>query len=45
MFKDATIDEDEYDKVFLEEVDKQKGNPIPKGVVSLEKVFDLQNKF
>lgn len=37
VFKDAAIDK--------EEADLRKGNPLPKGVVTLEKLFDLHNRF
>lgn len=45
VFKDVTIDEDEHNKALREAVELSKGNIIPKGVVSLEKLYDLQNRF
>lgn len=44
VFKDAAIDEEEHER-SLQEVDSRKGNTIPKGVVMLEKLFDIQNWF
>lgn len=45
VFKDATIDEDMHEQSLQDTPDENKGNPIPKGVVSLEKLYDLQNRF
>jgi len=45
VFKDAAIDEDEHEQSLQVGVDDKKGNLIPKGVVSLEKLYDLQNHF
>jgi len=45
VFKDAAINEEEHDKTLQDEVDSWKGNTLPKGVVSLEIFFDLQNRF
>ena len=41
VFKDATIDEDEHDKALQYTARESKENPIPKGMVSLEKLYDL----
>lgn len=41
-FKDAAIDEDEHEQSLQAGVDIKKGHLIPKGVVSLEKLYDLQ---
>lgn len=45
VFKDAAIDEVDHDQALQEEHDKRKENPMPKGIVSLEKLFDLQSRF
>ena len=45
VFKDATIDEDEHEQSLQSTIDDSKGNLIPKGVVSLKKLYDLQNRF
>ena len=45
MFKDAFINEDGHDKSLKEEVELLKGNIMLKGVVSLEKLYNLQNHF
>lgn len=45
IFKDIAIDEDVHKQCMEETIDDSKGNPIPKGVVSLEKLYDLQNCF
>jgi len=45
IFKDATIEKEEHDK-SLEAKDKlQEGNPMLKGVISLEKLYDFHNCF
>ena len=45
VFKDAVIDEDEHEQSLQVVADDKKGNLIPKGVVSLEKLYELQNHF
>lgn len=45
VFKDVSIDEDEHDKALQEASNAMKGNTVPKGVVSQEKLYDLQNRF
>ena len=35
----------DHDNALQEEHDKHKENPMPKGIVSLEKLFDLQSWF
>lgn len=45
VFKDAATEDEEHEMSLQEEVDSRKGNPIPKGFVMLEKLFDLQNHF
>lgn len=45
VFKHTMIDEDEHEKAFQDAVSGSKGNLIPKGVISLEKLYDLQNHF
>lgn len=45
VFIDATIDEEEHARSLQEEAGLQKGNPLPKGMVILEKLFDLQSCF
>jgi len=41
FFKDEAIDEDEHEQSLQAAVDNKKGNLIPKGVVSLEYLYDL----
>ena len=43
--KHAVIDEDEHEKYFQDGADNKKGHLIPKGVVSLEKLYDMQECF
>lgn len=43
VFKDVSIDEDEHDQALQEASSAMKGNNTPKSVVSLEKLYDLQN--
>lgn len=43
VFKNATIDKDEHDKVLQYEARASKENHTLKGVLSLEKLYDLQN--
>ena len=43
VFKDVTIDEDKNEQSLQVADDDKKGNLIPKGVVSLENLYDLQN--
>ena len=45
VFKDAAIKEEDHDLALQKEREEHRGNPIPKRVVSLEKLFDLQNRF
>lgn len=45
LFKDTVIDEEEHERLLEEEAGSHKGNPLPKGVVTLEKLFDLQIRF
>lgn len=45
VFKDANIDEDEHNKALQDAAQASKENPMPKGVVSLKKLYDLQNHF
>ena len=45
MFKDATLDEDQHKKELQDATSASKGNLIPKGVVSLEKLYDVKNRF
>ena len=45
IFKDATIDEEEHEKTLQDAANASKGNLIPKGVMSLEKLYNLQNRF
>lgn len=45
VFKDATIDEDEHERELQDAARAEKENLILKGVVSLEKLYDLQNHF
>ena len=41
VFKDTAIDEEEHEHALQSEHDERKDNIMPKGVVSLEKLFDL----
>lgn len=41
VFKDSVIDEEEHKRLLEEEAGSRKGNTLPKGVVTLEKPFDL----
>ena len=43
-FKESIIDEEEH-QPYLQNRDMVKGNFMPKGVITLEGMFDLQNKF
>lgn len=43
VFKDAPIEEDEHEKPLHEKIVVMKGNTVPKGVVSLENIYDLKN--
>lgn len=45
VFKDVAIDEDEDERSLQAGVDGMKGHIITKGVVSLEKLYDLQEQF
>lgn len=45
MFKDVFIEEDKHDKGLQEASNEINGNTTPKGVVSLKKLYDLQNWF
>ena len=45
IFKDTVMEEEHHDRTLQEELKNRKENPIPKGIVSLEKLFDLQNCF
>ena len=45
IFKDETIDEDVHDQSMEDISNDSKGKPIPKGVVSLEKLYELMNHF
>lgn len=45
VFKDVVIDEDEHEQSLHDAASTRKGNLIPKCVVSLEKLSDLQNNF
>ena len=45
VFKDVAIDEADHDQALREEHDKRNENPMPKGIVSLEKLFDRQSRF
>jgi len=42
IFKDVSIEEDEHDQALQEASIATKRNTMPKGVVSLEKLYDLQ---
>jgi len=41
VFKDASIDKNEYEQSLQVAAHDKKGNLIPKGLVSLEKLYDL----
>jgi len=41
-FKYATIYEDKHEKYLQAEAGSKKGRLIPKGVASLEKIYDLE---
>ena len=41
VFKDAVIEEVDHDQALQEKRGKRKENPMPKGIVSLEKLFYL----
>ena len=43
VFKDATIDKYENDKALQHEAQETKENHMLKGMVSLEKIYDLHN--
>jgi len=45
IIKYAMIDEDMHEKSLQYTTNDNKVNPIPKGVVSLEKLYDLRNCF
>jgi len=45
IFKDAIIDEDEHEQYLQDVIDERKGNLTPKVVVSLKKMYDLDNCF
>lgn len=45
MFKYTMIDEDENEKALQDASSEITGNLIPKGEVSLEKLYDLHNRF
>lgn len=45
VFKDASIDKDEHKKALQDVVQASKENPMTEGVVSLEKFYDLHNRF
>ena len=45
VFKDTVIEEDEHDQILKGTQGKHKENPMTKWIVSLEKLFDLQNRF
>lgn len=44
-FRDVAIDEDEHERSLQAGADIKKGHLIPKGVVSLEKLYGLQECF
>jgi len=44
-FKDAAIDENEHERSLQARVDVKKGHLIPKGVASLENIYELQECF
>lgn len=41
VFKDVAIDEDDHEKALKEVAHVNKENPMLKGMVSLEKLYDL----
>ena len=43
VFKDATINKVEHEQTPQDTTSTSKGNLIPKGVVSLKKLYDLKN--
>lgn len=43
VFNYDSIEEDEHNKILQEAPNTMKGNIIPKGVVSMEKPYDLHN--
>lgn len=45
VFKDLAIDEVKHAKYLQFSSQESEGNPMPKGVVTLEKLYDLQNRF
>lgn len=45
VFKDAAIDEDKHEKTLQDAASASKGNLMLKGVVSLDKLYYLQNFF
>lgn len=45
VLEDATIDEDEHKQSMQATTNNKKGNLAPKGVVPLDKIYDLQNCF
>lgn len=45
VFKYAAIDEEDHEQTLQDETSASKGNLIPKGVVSLEILYDLQKCF
>ncbi len=45
VFNYDSIEEDEHNKILQEAPNTMKGNIIPKGVVSMEKPYDLHNWF
>ena len=45
VFKDVVIEEEDHDQALQKEQEEGKGNPMPKGIMSLENLFDLKNRF
>ena len=45
VFKDVVIEEVDHNQSLQEAQGKRKENPMPKGIVSLEKLFDLHSRF
>ena len=45
VFKYAAIEEEDHDQALQKEQGDRKENPIPKWIMSLEKLFELQNSF
>lgn len=45
LFKYVAIDEDEHERDLQESTQAHKGNPMPRRLLSLEKIYDLQNYF